>query len=130
MAILNSLRKSLAMNPAAVVQAQLDAYNRKDLDALLETFAVDAEQYELHGALLAKGHAAMRERYATRFAEPNLHARLISRNVMMNFVIDHEEVTRNFSDGIGTVEMLCVYEVRDGLIVKASYTASMPRYLR
>lgn len=118
------------MNPATVVQAQLDAYNRKDLDALLETFATDAEQYELHGALLAKGHAAMRERYAIRFAEPNLYARLISRNVMSNIVIDHEEVTRNLSDGIATVEMICIYEVRNELIAKASYVLSLPRYVR
>ncbi|TAG77905.1 MAG: steroid delta-isomerase [Burkholderiales bacterium] len=118
------------MDAATVVQAQLDAYNRKDMGALLQTFAPDAEQYELHGALLAKGHAEMSARFAIRFTEPNLHARLISRNVMANFVIDHEEVTRDFKDGIGCVEMICVYEVSDGLIVRASYALSPPRYLR
>jgi hypothetical protein len=117
------------MTPAEIVQTQLDAYNRKDVDALLQTFAPDAEQYELHGQLLAKGHDAMRARFTIRFAEPNLHARLIARNVMDNFVVDHEEITRNFPEGIGTVEMLCVYEVRNGKIVKASYASSAPRLL-
>ncbi len=118
------------MTPSEVVQAQLDAFNRKDVDAILQTFAPDAEQYELHGALLAKGHEAMRTRFALRFAEPDLFARLLSRNVLDRFVIDHEEIVRNFPDGLGTVEMLCVYEVRQGLIVKASYASTPPRLLK
>jgi hypothetical protein len=64
--------------PLAVVQAQLDAYNAKDIDALLATYAPDAEQYVLHGERLAQGHAQMRERFLARFAEPDLHARLLS----------------------------------------------------
>ena len=43
------------MSPGAVVQAQLDAFNARDLDALLATYAPDAQQYVLHGALLAQG---------------------------------------------------------------------------
>ena len=64
------------MSPGAVVQAQLDAFNARDLDALLATYAPDAQQYVLHGALLAQGHEVLRTRYAIRFAEPDLHARL------------------------------------------------------
>lgn len=103
------------------VQAQLDAYNSKDVEAMLTAYAPDAEQYALHGGLLAKGRDAMRPRYVERFSEPDLHARLVSRNVVGNFVTDVEIITRNFPEGLGTVEMLCVYEVRDGLIVKASF---------
>lgn len=39
-------------SPLAVVQAQLDAYNGKDIEALLNTYAFDAEQYTLHGERL------------------------------------------------------------------------------
>lgn len=106
---------------AAVIQKQLDAYNAKNLDALLDTYAPDAEQYTLHGPLLAKGHDALRARFAQRFSEPNLHARLVSRTVMGNFVTDLEVVTRNFPEGKGSVEMLCVYEVIDGRIQRASF---------
>ena len=36
--------------PVTVVQTQLDAYNAKDIEALLATYAPDAEQYmKLHG---------------------------------------------------------------------------------
>ncbi|CAM3489219.1 SnoaL-like domain-containing protein [Bordetella sputigena] len=114
-------------SPASVVQKQLDAYNAKDLEALLQAYAPDAEQYALHGALLAKGRDAMRERFATRFNEPDLHARLLTRTVMGNFVTDLELVTRNFPHGIGTMEMLCVYEVEDGLIQRASFALGGPR---
>jgi hypothetical protein len=109
-------------SPQAVVQAQLDAYNAKDIDALLATYAPNAEQFALHGERLAHGHAEMRPRFLARFKEPDLHARLLSRMAMGSFVVDHEHIMRNFPEGIGSVEMLCVYEVRDGLIHKASFS--------
>jgi len=114
-------------SPLSVVQAQLDAYNSKDIDGLLETYAADAEQYTLHGERLARGHAEMRARFLTRFAEPDLHARLLSRTVMSNVVVDHELITRNFPEGLGTIEMLCVYEVMDGRIQKASFSLGEKR---
>lgn len=107
----------------AIVQAQLDAYNAKDIDALMMTYAPDAEQYQLHGALLARGHEQMRPRFLARFAEPDLFALLMSRTVMENIVIDHELVTRNFPEGVGTVEMLCIYEIVNGRIQTASFAA-------
>jgi len=109
------------MSPIAVVQAQLDAFNAKDLDALMATYALDAQQFALHGEMLAQGHAALRARYAVRFAEPDLHARLVTRTCMANMVVDAEIITRNFPEGVGTLEMLCVYEVVDGKIVRASF---------
>ncbi|VXB38525.1 nuclear transport factor 2 family protein [Massilia sp. 9I] len=114
-------------SPLAVVQAQLDAYNAKDLDALMRTYAPDAQQFALHGALLAEGHAQIRPRYQERFAEPDLQARLLNRSVLGNFVTDLEIVTRNFPEGLGTVEMLCVYEVVDGRIARASFATGEKR---
>lgn len=113
-------------SPEKVVQAQLDAYNAKDIDALLGTYHPDAEQYTMHGGLVARGHAAMRPRFLARFSEPDLHATLLHRAVVGNFVMDHERVTRNLPEGRGEVEMLCVYEVLDGLIVKASFAFAEP----
>ncbi len=107
--------------PESLIQRQLDAYNAKDMDALLATYAPDAEQFELHGARLASGHAQLRERFALRFAEPDLHAQLLSRMVMGSVVVDHERITRNFPEGKGSIEMLCVYEVAGGVIVKAAF---------
>ena len=103
------------------VQRQLDAYNAKDMDAWLATYHDDAEQYELHGARLARGHAEMRARMQSRFAEPDLHAELLSRTVMGSIVVDHERITRNFPEGRGTMEMVCLYEVRGSRVAKATF---------
>jgi len=105
----------------AVVQRQLEAYNAKNLEGWLATYAPDAKQFELHGALLASGRDDMRERMAARFQEPDLHAKVLTRTVMGSIVVDHELITRTFPEGKGTIEMLCIYEVADGLITKATF---------
>jgi hypothetical protein len=114
-------------SPDAVVQRQLDAYNARDLDALLASYAPDARQYELPAKLLATGHAEMRPRFALRFEEPDLHAQLLQRAVMGNIVIDHETVTRNFPEGRGKVDLVAIYEVVDGLIRSQTVRASNQR---
>jgi len=107
-------------HPAAVVQRQLDAYNARDVDALLATYAADARQFEHPATLVASGAVQIGERMALRFQEPDLHARLIQRVVMGDIVIDHELVTRNLPQGRGTVELVAIYEVCDGKIQSAS----------
>lgn len=108
-----------ALDSASVVQRQLDAYNAHNLEALLETYAEDAQQFEHPVKLLASGIAQLRERFAIRFAEPNLHAQLLNRIVMGSTVIDHELVTRTFPEGPGTIELVATYEVLNGKIAKA-----------
>lgn len=114
-------------SPEAVVQRQLDAYNARDIDALIATYAPDARQYAHPGTLLATGHAELRARLAPRLQEPNLHARLLQRAVMGNLVIDHEEVTRTFPEGPGKVALVAIYEVVDGLIVSQSAQVGTPQ---
>jgi hypothetical protein len=110
-----------SLSPEAVIQRQLDAYNARDLEAWLATYAEDARQYEHPGTLVAQGHAQMRERMAARFREPNLHARLLNRSVMGHVVVDHEDVTRSFAEGPGRIELVAIYEVRDGRIQTGSF---------
>lgn len=108
-------------SPEIVIQRQLDAYNKRDLDGWLSTYAADAQQFEYPCTLLASGHEQIRARSAPRFQEPNLHACLINRTVMGAIVVDHEEVTRTFPEGPGRIELVCIYEVRNGLIRNASF---------
>ena len=110
-----------ATTPESVVQRQLDAYNARDVDALMATYSDDAQQFEYPATLLASGMAQVRERMTARFREPNLHARLIRRIVMGQVVIDHEEVTRTFPEGTGKIELVAIYEVRDGRISTARF---------
>jgi len=105
--------------PAAVVQRQLDAYNARDLDALLALYTDDAEFFELPAKLLARGTAELRQRFALRFQEPNLHAALVNRIACGATVIDHERVTRTFPEGPGEIEVIMIYEVQDGRIARA-----------
>ena len=114
---------------ASLIQRQLDAYNRKDVVAWLSTYASDARQLSLHGECLATGHAEIRSRIAARFQEPDLHARLLSRTIMNNIVVDLEVITRNFPEGKGEVEMLCVYEIQKNLIQTASFALGKPKLL-
>ncbi|MFZ6771850.1 nuclear transport factor 2 family protein [Undibacterium sp. SXout7W] len=104
-----------------IVQAQLDAYNSRDLDAWLATYSEDAQQLLLHAGELAIGHDAIRKRMEERFNDAKLHAQLLHRIVMDNIVVDHELVTRTFPDGLGKVEMVCIYEVDRDKIVKATF---------
>jgi len=97
-------------DPSSVIQRQLDAYNARD---------VDAQQFEHPAKLLASGTTELRERFAARFKEPNLHAQLLNRTVMGHIVIDHEEVTRTFPEGPGKIQLIAIYEVQAGKIAKA-----------
>jgi len=95
------------MSPEAVVQRQLDAYNARDIDALIAIYATDAQMFEHPAKLLASGSATLRERFLARFNEPNLYAYLLKR------------VTRTFPEGPGTVELVMIYEVENDKIAKA-----------
>ncbi|HAV61872.1 MAG TPA: steroid delta-isomerase [Verrucomicrobiales bacterium] len=105
--------------PEQVVQRQLDAYNARDLEALLAAYAQDAQLFEHPSTLVASGTTQLRERFAARLGEPNLHAQLLRRTVMGRTVIDHERVTRTFPEGPGTIELIMIYEVTDDRITRA-----------
>lgn len=114
--------------PSAVVQRQLDAYNAREVDALVAVYAEDARQFDLtSGQLLAAGRDQLRARFAVRLAEPNLHAELLHRSVVGPVVVDHERITRTFPDGPGTLEMIAVYEVRGEHIACAWFQAGPPQ---
>jgi hypothetical protein len=109
------------MNSVEIVQRQLEAYNKKDSEAWLSTYAKDAIQYSTEGQILASGHEQMKLNIEVRFREPDLYAKLINRMVCDDVVIDNELITRNFPEGKGSIEMLCIYHVVDGLITKGQF---------
>lgn len=105
-----------APTPEAIVQAQLEAYNARNIDAFVSTYAEDAQLFELPDKLLMRGTAQLRERYSELFKDTHLHARIVNRIALGNTVIDHERVRLTFPEGRGTVEAIAIYEVRDGKI--------------
>ncbi len=107
------------LSPESIVQHQLDAYNARDIEALLAIYADDAQMFEHPSKLLASGPTELRERFAARFREPNLRAILLKRIVAGQMVIDHEKVIRTFPEGAGEIELVMIYEVTNGRIAKA-----------
>jgi len=100
-----------------LAQAQLDAYNSGDINAFAACYADDVEVHLLGGELLYRGVGRLREQYGPYFAaNPNLHAKLLSRTVQGDFAIDHEHVT-GFAKG-GELFAVAIYEVREDLIQK------------
>jgi len=103
----------------AVVAAQLDAYNRRDLEGFLAFYADDAVLLDYPDKVTQVGKDAMRERYRKRFANPNVRATVVKRIAYGNFVIDHERITAPPQPGM--IEAVAVYEVRDGKIVRVTF---------
>ena len=104
------------MNPEAVVQRQLDAYNARDLARFVACYAEDVRVWRPPApqAVLV-GRQALSDHYAAhRFNLPALHAELLARMVIGRKVIDQERIT-----GVGDMplEAAAVYQVDDeGLI--------------
>jgi len=119
---------SSANNPETVIQRQFVAFNARDIGAILAIYAEDAEMYEHPATLVARGSAALRARFTIRFQESNLHATLLKRIVSGNTVVDHESVTRTFPEGPGRIELIMIYEVKDGRIARA-WSIAGPRTL-
>ncbi|MDQ3249412.1 MAG: nuclear transport factor 2 family protein [Chloroflexota bacterium] len=106
---------------AAVLQRQMEAYNRHDVDAFCALFAPDAvtRLYE-NDEILASGIEELRALYGRRFREnPNLHLEVQARLVLDNVVVDRELITG--FDGGRTLEAIAIHEVRDGLVQRASF---------
>jgi hypothetical protein len=101
-----------------MAQAQLDAYNARDLDTFVACYAADVKVSRLpSGQILAQGRDALRETYGKLFANaPELHCALLNRIVHGRCVVDHEEVTG--IPGREQVHAVAIYEVEDGLIRK------------
>lgn len=110
--------KVIAETPAELVQRQLNAYNFRNIDAFLDTYADDVEIYTYPDKLNYTGKTKMRERYARLFAEvPNLHCEILGRIVQGNVVIDKERV--QFDKEI--VEATAIYHIENGKIKKVYF---------
>ncbi len=113
------MTSTLADDVAHPVRMQLDAYNARDIDAFMQWWAEDCRYYAFPATLLADGAAAVRERHVERFGEPRLFGKLHQRIVVGDVVVDHETVQRSFPEGPGEVEVIGIYEVREGKIARA-----------
>lgn len=113
--------KPADVTPENLVQKQLEAYNARDIDAFLATYADDVELYDLPDKLISKGKEAMRKEYGAFFNKAkSLHCEIVNRIVLNNTVIDHEKVTVNPQKPAS--QTVAIYKVENGLIKKVYFT--------
>jgi len=103
-----------------LAQAQLDAYNNRDIDAFMEPYSDDVKIFQFPETLLYEGKEKMRDNYARYFGmTPDLHCHLVNRMVMGNTVIDQEEVTR--VHGEEPTKAIAIYKIRDEKIAEVYF---------
>jgi uncharacterized protein (TIGR02246 family) len=96
-----------------IVQRQVDAYNRHDLEGFLACYAPDAVIQWADGSRRLVGTQEIRARYAPLFASvPAVHAHIAGRLRAGEWTVDEEEVRQ----GDIRLHVLVGYRVRDGLI--------------
>lgn len=108
-----------SVSPEAIVDAQLAAYNRRDLESFLSFYAEDAILAKHPDQVTQTGKAEMRTRYQRNFSNPNIRAEIIKRVAFGRFVIDHERVVA--PPAKGEIEAVAVYEIKDGKIVRVTF---------
>jgi hypothetical protein len=103
-----------------LAQAQLNAYNKRDIDAFVAPYAENVKVYKFPNELLYEGKTAMYDTYGRMFARtPDLHCRLVNRIVMGNTVIDQEEVTISKKDQ--PMNAIAIYKIKDGKIAEVYF---------
>ena len=105
--------------PEQCAQAQLDAYNARNIDAFAEVYTDDVQLIDLaSGEVFCDGQGALVDRYGPMFdSHPDLNCKLVSRIVCGDFVYDEEHVTGLQENTI--VHAVATYQVANGKIMKA-----------
>lgn len=109
-------RKNAALE--AIIDAQLAAYNRRDVEGFLSHYSDDAKLFDYPNQPTESGKDQLRARYTRSFANKEIRAEIVDRIVFDRFVIDHERITGRPD---GTSEAVAVYELKDGKIVAVTF---------
>src|SRR5690349_20381240 len=77
------------------VQAQVDAYNARDIDAFVAPYATDVVITDAAEHAIMQGLDSIRQEYGALFdASPDLRAEILGRVSTEDWVVDHERVSR------------------------------------
>ncbi len=113
---------STGLTPVEIVQKQLEAYNRRDIEAFISLFAGDATTFDLGASAPSlSGKEQIRERYASLFSRsPNLHCHLVSRTAFGRVVVDLEQVAGREASK-ETFEVMAIYEIERAKIQRVHF---------
>ncbi|WP_396634157.1 nuclear transport factor 2 family protein [Maribacter sp. R86514] len=109
---------SIDKNPEVPVQYQLEAYNAKDINAFLSSYAKDVKVYGANGELRTEGIENMRNDYDRFFSTTtDLHCETKNRIVIGNIVIDEEFITIKGD----SYTAIGIYEIENNKIAKVTF---------
>ena len=107
-----------AEDPLPAVNALVNAYNNRDIDAFAAVFSEDVQMYEYPNELQLKGKAALYNEVTPLFQNtPNLNYTVTKRMVLGPTVVDEVRFTTN--EGQRTI--IAIYELRDGKIWEVTF---------
>ncbi|MBT8183446.1 MAG: nuclear transport factor 2 family protein, partial [Eudoraea sp.] len=102
----------------SIVQQQLDAYNKRDIDGFMGTYSKAVKLYNYPGELVSEGWGSMYKSYASFFKDsPDLNCEIMNRMVIGNKVIDEELISTNGS----TFSAVAIYEIENDKIAKVTF---------
>lgn len=112
--VLTITTQAQLMTAEEVVQANLDAYNKRDINKFISYFSEDIILVNFaDGSVTANGISAIKATYDPYFkASPNLHSKILKRTIFGNKVIDHEYITGRYGNE-EALELVLIYEVKD-----------------
>src|ERR1022692_4630975 len=104
--------------PSEVIDRQVAAYNRRDVQGFVACYAPDAKVVQPDGSLLASGRDQISSVYGGLFENsPSLRAEIRNRIEVGSVVIDEEFVTGFLLPGMPTeIHAAVVYRVANDLI--------------
>tara|TARA_R110002049_G_scaffold307558_1_gene508401 strand:- start:3228 stop:3632 length:405 start_codon:yes stop_codon:yes gene_type:complete len=104
-----------------IVQANLDAYNSRDIETFMLFIDENIEFYNAGECEpYLKGKSEVRKRYISYFEKsPNLHSEIKNRMVFGNKVIDYEYIT-GANGNTEPFELIFMYEVMGDKIIKTT----------
>lgn len=112
-------------SPAAIVDAQIAAYNSGDVEAFAAFYADDVEFFDLGpgNPMTMRGKDALIKRYRPVLEKHRPRASVINRIVDGRFVIDKERIVAGANNNSGAA----IYEIVDGKIARVWFTPAVLR---
>ncbi len=117
------MTQSSQRSPEQVAQALVDAFNARNIDAILGSYGSDSVARNLpSGEVFLTGHAEIRKKFLSIFErDPKVKVKVIGRIVDGEFVVDKEKITGIIEGKKYTRYSTVIYEITDGLIRKEWY---------
>jgi len=114
--------KAIEKQAEALAEAQLVAYNNRDIDAFLEPYSDSVKIYNFPNEFRYQGKENMRQGYANFFQQAkDLHCELVSRTVFGNKVIDQEKVTGFSANKDDVLYAIAIYTIENGKISEVRF---------